>query len=236
MGYTLQDFQWTYTFDKAAKTITFSWYYLNSLKDIAVITDVTNWIVIYNFADWITWTFVQNTQVLTLTYNTNTVSFNNTDDLVINLFAQAALDFTTDTEKVITQNPDSSYNTDIIPLISAAQTLTASFADIWFEIPCSWFKVLFLWVKLTIQQATNIQIQALSKHTSAGTEEYNFINVIPWNPNIISSEIIQLPDSNWLYCIPFNIANGIPFIQFQIKETDNWTDATLDTCYYTLGY
>jgi hypothetical protein len=43
---------------------------------------------------------------------------------------QPAIDPSTDTEKVSVTNPDSSYNIDTVPLITAAQTLTASFADV----------------------------------------------------------------------------------------------------------
>lgn len=84
MGYTAKDVWLNYTFNKVAKTITFSGYKIESIKDIAVITDVTNWKMIYNFVK-TTWTFNRDTQVLTLTYDTNIAEFSNTDELVINL-------------------------------------------------------------------------------------------------------------------------------------------------------
>lgn len=71
----------SYTFDKVAKTITFTGFNAN-LERLLLITDVTNNTIIYQFNDpTLGGTLVNN--VLTLTYNTNTVSFNNTDKLQI---------------------------------------------------------------------------------------------------------------------------------------------------------
>jgi len=145
-------------------------------------------------------------------------------------------DSSLDVGKTISQNPTPSYYQDVVPLIAAAQTITTSYADVWFEIPCAWYKTLFLWLKITIQGATSVTIKALPKHTSAGTEEYNFVTITPWSPSTIVAETISLPVANWLYCIPFNVANGVPYIQMQAIMTDGGTDPTIDSCFYTLGY
>lgn len=72
-----------YTFNKVAKTITFSSAYTGiELSQIQLITDVTNTTIIYQFNK----TGYGGTLaglVLTLAYNTNTVAFNNADDLMI---------------------------------------------------------------------------------------------------------------------------------------------------------
>lgn len=71
-----------YTFNKASKTVTFTDFTTIDLDRILLVTDVTNNTIIYNFADPTTGGTVA-TNVLTLTYNTNTVSFNDTDKLQI---------------------------------------------------------------------------------------------------------------------------------------------------------
>lgn len=70
-----------YTFNKVAKTISFTGFNV-SLERLLLVTDVTNNTIIYQFNDPLLGGTLSN-NVLTLTYNTNTVSFNNTDKLQI---------------------------------------------------------------------------------------------------------------------------------------------------------
>lgn len=239
MWYTWQDMQLNYTFTKSTKTIVFSGYTINSLRDIAVITDVTNWIPIYNFADGITWVFTYATQTLVLTYDTNTVAFANSDELVINLFVNPAVDTGLNTQLTTEQSPIRTRRTDPEAIIASAQTLTTSFADLWPEISCAWFNYLSVWVKCTVQQSTWIQMQALAKHTYAGTEEYNFpIEIVSSWLNSISKDVEQFPDwTNFLYVYKIKVDNCIPFVQLQVKMTTDWgTDGTIDTAYVCKGY
>lgn len=71
-----------YTFDKVAKTVTFTGGYTPTLKQILGITNATRNIVIYNPAD-VNKGGTLSGNVLTLTYNTNTGGFANTDELMI---------------------------------------------------------------------------------------------------------------------------------------------------------
>lgn len=71
-----------YIFDKVAKTITFTDYTTIKLERVLLVTDLANGKIIYNFADAARGATVA-TNVLTLIYNTNTVSFNNNDILQI---------------------------------------------------------------------------------------------------------------------------------------------------------
>ena len=61
-----------YTFDKTAKTVTFTDYTTIRLDSILLITNVTDNIIIYNFADPLLGGTVA-TNVLTLTYDTSTM-------------------------------------------------------------------------------------------------------------------------------------------------------------------
>jgi hypothetical protein len=71
----------SYAFNKVAQTITFTGF-TASLERLLLITDVTNNVIIYQFNDPSKGGSIVN-NVLTLDYNTNTVAFNNTDNLQI---------------------------------------------------------------------------------------------------------------------------------------------------------
>lgn len=71
-----------YSFNKTAKTVTFTDFSSIRLDRILLITDVTNNTLIYQFNNSQLGGTV-GTNVLTLTYNTNTSAFNNTDALQI---------------------------------------------------------------------------------------------------------------------------------------------------------
>ena len=73
----------SYTFDKVTKKVTISLPSGNVvLEGLLLITNVTNNIIIYNFAD-PTKGATLSGNVFTLTYDTNTGAFNNTDKLQI---------------------------------------------------------------------------------------------------------------------------------------------------------
>lgn len=73
----------SYTFDKVTKQVKISLPSGNAvLEGLLLITDVTNNTIIYNFADPTKGATLSGT-VFTLTYDTNTVAFNNTDRLQI---------------------------------------------------------------------------------------------------------------------------------------------------------
>ena len=172
-----------------------------------------------------------------------TTPFLNTDTLyLVNIkYQQKAYDLTSDSLKsIITGAYWGSKFIGPIPIISAAQTVTTSFADLGaaFEIPCFGYYAMGIWIKLTINQSLGVQIQALAKHTSQGTDEYNLpIEEISSGLITISSEVLQFPDANGLYLLKCTLNNIVPFVQLQIKmTTDGGTDATADSCLVTLGY
>lgn len=73
----------SYTFDKVAKTVTINLPSGNvKLEGLLLITDTTNNTIIYQFSD-ATKGATLSGNVFTLTYNTNTASFANTDKLQI---------------------------------------------------------------------------------------------------------------------------------------------------------
>ena len=138
--------------------------------------------ILKNRENWVS--MVASSNVITVTWAWTPFTSWDTYEVGVN-YIPSWSDLWTDTQKVTNQNPDSSYYQDVVPLISSAQTLTTSFADIGFEVPCAWYKTLFLRLKITIQNSIWVQLQALPKHTSAGTEEYNFVTITQWNPNTL---------------------------------------------------
>jgi hypothetical protein len=226
----------SYTFDKTAKTVTFSGLGTIAQSQIFLIMHVPTTQVIYNFADPTKGgTFVPATGVLTLEFDTS--SFSNSDELQILVDTDAdGYDFTLDAKKTIEQSPTWSRYTNSEAIISSAQTLTTSFADLGPEIDVQGYSICILWIKITIQQSQGVQIQGLLKHTYAGSEEYNFVIKQQGSPSSINADLIELPNSNGLYGIPFE-CRGMTYLQFQVKmSVDGGTDGTIDTAYVTKQY
>lgn len=110
-----------YAFSKTAKTITFNDLAAITLDSIALITDTTNNTIIYSPID-STKGGTVSSNVLTLTYDTNTVAFNNTDKLQI--FYNLSGDF--DAEVVVTRpaNTTAYAATDVIGDTGGSAILT----------------------------------------------------------------------------------------------------------------
>ena len=150
-------------------------------------------------------------------------------------------DSTSDSNKMIISGADwGSKTIDPVPIIASAQTVTTSFADLGasFEIPSQGYKTLGIWIDITLNQMTGIQIIALAKHTVAGTDEY-YRCVAQTTPSVVllTNEVFQLPDVTGKYYIPLKLDNTHPYIQLQIKALiDAGTNSIINSCYYTLGY
>lgn len=71
---------WAYTFDASAKTITLTGLPTLTASNLVLITNVTDNVIIYNFADPLKWWTIAG-NIITLAYDTTTMS--NTDDLQI---------------------------------------------------------------------------------------------------------------------------------------------------------
>lgn len=97
----------TYTFNALSKTITFNSNDIIDLTNVLIITNVTTNTIIYNFANPLMGGTILN-NVLTLTYNTTTMS--NTDKLQIylDLFGTNATENTAQLLLTLSENIDSS--------------------------------------------------------------------------------------------------------------------------------
>jgi len=224
----------SYTFDASAKTITFSAIENISLNQIALITNVADGIIIYNFASATKGgSIISN--VLTLDYDTTAMS--DSDELQIIVSYNNDQDYNLGSSKNIVQNPTPSYYQDVVTLISAAQNVTTSFVDLGFEIPCAGYKYLNVFLTLDINNSLDFRIKALAKHTSAGAEEYPIQYEMRNSTEAIDGAYREINlDADDLYVAKINV-ESIPLIQIQISAgTVGVTAGQIDACYYTLSY
>lgn len=133
----------------------------------------------------------------------------------------------------------SGQNAGRTPLISSAQNLTASWADLGGEIDARGFNHLAVWITLDINDSQDARIQALGKHTAAGTEEYGLIfGVTRGTGATVTAEYYELnSDADQLVVLDIPLNNVVPYVQLQVQAgTAGTTPGQIDAAYYTLGY
>lgn len=99
----------SYTFDASAQTITLTGLPTIELRDIGLITNLTDGVVIYNPQD-VNKLATISGNVITLAYDTTAMS--DTDELQIPINYNNSQDYTLSSEKTIRQNPDYAHETD----------------------------------------------------------------------------------------------------------------------------
>lgn len=123
-------------------------------------------------------------------------------------------------------------------LISTAQDFTTAWADLGGEIDCTDYRLLILFIEIDRNDGANLKITALSKHTSAGTNEY-------WDAiyRITGSVVYAEPDymefnvdEDKKYKLKYLVDKATPYIQIQIKAgTVGASKAQIDSCTYALA-
>lgn len=107
------------------------------------------------------------------------------------------------------------------PLISAAQDLTASFADLGSIVDVRGFTSIAVFLKIDINDSLNVQLQAIGRTKETATDDY----LLPIKSVSLSAGLVKLKagifefdsDTNQLIIIEVETGNLIPFIQLQIK-------------------
>lgn len=104
-------------------------------------------------------------------------------------------------------------------LISAAQALTGSFADVGGEIDVSGFSSLGLWIDLDINDSIDVQFKMLVKLADSATDEYELplIAATASKANIEPQLIELTNDANQKIMIPFSLDRVIKSVQIQVK-------------------
>jgi hypothetical protein len=155
-----------------------------------------------------------------------------------------AYDPSTQSDKVSTLNPQYSRSTDAESILSSAQDLTGSWADLGPEIACDGFNRLGVWLTIDINDSEDVRIKAIAKHESGGTEEYG----LPiYNPDTSTGgsyvtyaegNYIEFnDDADQLIYVGFDVDNAIPYVQLQVEAgTVGGTAGQIDAAYVTRGY
>lgn len=131
---------------------------------------------------------------------------------IVKIFADV-WDSTSNLVKVQEQSPLPSEYDDVVNLVTASDigAVDNTWVDQGSEIDCRTRTKLGIWVKLAVNDSTGNQIQFLSKHTSAGADEYVL--------DTSSSYQKTLGDSDIKVFYEFDVATK-PYVQIQTKATD----------------
>lgn len=142
--------------------------------------------------------------------------------------------------KIQEQSPPWSHYTDKVELIPSAQTLTTAFANLGGEIDMRGENQLGLWLEVDINDAEDVEIRVLHKHTSGGTEEYREIYLGSPAANITTIHLNDYQvasDADQLFKLNIPVSATSPYIQVQARERVNeGTDADIDTAYITKAW
>ena len=134
-------------------------------------------------------------------------------------------------------NPPAS--TDSIALISSAQTITSSFADVGGEINVAGKLFAHFRVTLNINSATDARFKFLSKGTSGGATECTMDHSVISGTNCSvaadDSYIEQDADADQVFLIRVPLDRCVNHLQMQVMTGGGTHDATLDAVTYTLG-
>lgn len=124
-------------------------------------------------------------------------------------------------------------------ILSAAQNLTTSWADLGAEISVVGYTHLGVWVEVDINDSTNVRIRALAKHTQGGSEEYE-LPILSVGASDIQVEDAYFEfgdDADQKKLLKICTDNIIPFVQLQVQTGVAGASAgQIDTCYITRSW
>ena len=185
-------------------------------------------------------TYVNGANGISMTISSNvltiagvTTPFASGDVYQIGINAQQkAYDPSSQSSLVSVLNPDTSRYTDAELLVTASDIGAAdgTYIDQGAEIDMNGYNVLGIFVKFTVSDSTTNTIKLLTKHTSAGTEEFVL--------ETAGDYIKTLGDSNINIYYEFETSHTMPFLQIQSAaadvDTGGGTEGTLEI-YITKG-
>lgn len=190
-------------------------------------------------------TYTGKTHTITVSGTTITVasaSFSSGDLFIVTLSGpDKAYDKTNNTGVTSLINTSYNRNTDALPLISSALTLTNSFADVGGEIATRGYKYIYYYVTVDINNSNDVRLKFLGKHTAGGSEEYVLDHALINAPDTALSatdDYIELAtDADQLIIVRVPIDNTLPYIQMQASVgTAGATAADLDAVRFSFGY
>jgi len=192
--------------------------------------------------------YVNGSGGVTMTVSSNvltiagvTAPFASGDSYEIGINAQKkAYDPSTQSDKISNLNPVYARYTDVETLVSSAQILqSGDFQDLGSEISCQGQNTIGVWLTIDINDAQNVRVRALAKHTSAGSEEYKLpIRTVSASNVKVEDEYIEFnEDVDQLMLLGFDTDNIIPYVQLQVMAAYSGSPGgEIDKAYITKGY
>ena len=134
-------------------------------------------------------------------------------------------------------------------LLTEAQTLTTSWADVGDEINVNGASVLGLWATVTQKDSNPVQFRFLPKRASAGREEYGYLRPVvngSTKTSLVDVDTLQehyfeildsgSPNSERHVYVPFELYHLVPYVQLQVKVTNlGATAGDINSVYVTEG-
>jgi len=148
--------------------------------------------------------------------------FTGTDILLVTCLGQdRTLSLPDDAQKTLNLNSDRlSADSTGIELITVAQNITAAWVDVGPEISTFGYNSLGLWFSFVLNNALDIRIRVVPKHTSAGADEYPIIVETVGSSGAVITVVPaywEFPNATGKYPISVK-TNGIaPYVQVQIQ-------------------
>jgi hypothetical protein len=176
----------------------------------------------------------------TITCNDVGNNFATGDTVFVSLLGpDKAYDSALDVTKTIEQAPVWSRYTDPETLITAAQSMTTSWADLGSEIDCRGYNSLGAWLTVASGSSNDFRVRVLAKHTYAGSEEYNIpIRTVSASDVKIEPEYVEFNvDQNQLMVVAWDTDNIIPYTQLQIScSATGSVSGQVTAAYITKGW
>lgn len=130
-----------------------------------------------------------------------------------------------------------------VAIIPAAQVVTGAWADLGPEVPLQGYTKIGLWLNIDINDAQNLRVRVLLKHTSAGANEYPLpitsvdVTGPPFSLRVQGEYVEFDVDADQLMAMNFDVYNWAPFVQFRVMaEVAGATPAQILDAAVTYGY
>ena len=194
--------------------------------------------VLVNGSDGVTITVSSNV----ITVNGAGTPFASGDVYEVGINAQTkAYDASTNTQQNSVLNPVYDHYTDVETLDSATASVSSTWVDIGSEISMQSYNNGLAWITVTTESgsSTDMRFRMLAKHTSGGSEEYNFpIRTVGASDVKVEDEYLELNDDvNQNIILGWDTDNIIPYLQLQASAgTVSNTASHYGPVYMTKGY
>lgn len=125
-----------------------------------------------------------------------------------------------------------------LALISSAQNLTGSWADLGGELNTEGVRTIALYLTLDINDSLNARVRLVALHTSSGTEHVMPIRTVNASDITVEDEYIEFTaDADQSMMLPFEIYAVCPCVQFQVQAgTVGVSAGQIDAASVTTGY